>query len=146
MDNQHKTASISMGPRSGVKGLRKTVSTALAGLRIPPIITEQKFDFLGYTFRLRGAKDCGGKFFVGFNPAVSNEAAKSMRETMRQWRLHRQTDKSLDELAHMINPVVRGWIKLLWQLLQVSLIPHLSTPEQYSCQVGYPEIQKIEGS
>ena len=29
----------SMGPKSGVKGLRKTVSTALARLRIPPIIS-----------------------------------------------------------------------------------------------------------
>jgi hypothetical protein len=29
----------SMGPRSGVKGLRKTVSIALAGLRILPIIS-----------------------------------------------------------------------------------------------------------
>jgi hypothetical protein len=29
----------SMGPKSGVKGLRKTVSSALAGLRIPPIIS-----------------------------------------------------------------------------------------------------------
>ena len=36
--------------------------------------------------------------------------------------------------------------ELLRQLLQVSLIPHLSTPEPYSVQMGYPEIQKIEGA
>jgi RNA-directed DNA polymerase len=29
---------------------------------------------------------------------------------MRQWKLHRRTDKSLDELAQMVNPVLRGWI------------------------------------
>jgi len=84
---------------------------------------EQKFDFLGYTFRPRGAKDCWGKFFVGFNPAVSNEAAKSMRETIKQWRLHRQTDKSLDELAHMINPVVRGWINYYGNFYKSALYP-----------------------
>ncbi len=87
------------------------------------VYPEQKFDFLGYTFRPRGAKDCWGKFFVGFNPAISNKAAKSMRETMRQWRLHRQTDKSLDELAHIINPVVRGWINYYGNFYKSALYP-----------------------
>jgi len=71
---------------------------------------EQKFDFLGYTFRPRGAKNRQGTFFVGFNPAISNKATKSICDTMRRWKLHRRTDKSLDELAHMFNPVLRGWI------------------------------------
>jgi hypothetical protein len=31
-------------------------------------------------------------------------------------------------------------------LPQVSPLPDLSTPEQYSCSVGIPEIQKIEGA
>ena len=71
---------------------------------------EQKFDFLGYTFRPRRAKNRRGIFFVGFNPAISNKATKSICDAMRQWKLHRRTDKSLDELAQMINPVLRGWI------------------------------------
>ncbi|MFH1629931.1 MAG: group II intron reverse transcriptase/maturase [Pseudomonadota bacterium] len=71
---------------------------------------EQKFDFLGYTFRPRRAKDRWGRLFVGFNPAISNKATKSICDTMRQWKLHRRSDKSLDELAQMINPVLRGWI------------------------------------
>ena len=71
---------------------------------------EQKFDFLGFTFRPRRAKSRQGKFFVGFNPAISNKAAKSIRDTMRQWQIHRRTDTSLDDLAKMSNPVLRGWI------------------------------------
>ena len=71
---------------------------------------EQKFDFLGYTFRPRRAKTRQGRFFVGFNPAISNKATKSICDAMRQWKLHRRSDKSLDELAQMINPVLRGWI------------------------------------
>jgi group II intron reverse transcriptase/maturase len=71
---------------------------------------EQKFDFLGYTFRPRIAKERSGGFFVSFIPAISNKASKSLRDTMRRWRLHRRTDKSLDELAQMFNPVLRGWI------------------------------------
>jgi group II intron reverse transcriptase/maturase len=71
---------------------------------------EQKFDFLGYTFRPRRAKNRRGTFFVGFNPAISNKATKSICDAMRQWKLHRRTDKSLDELAQRVNPVLRGWI------------------------------------
>ena len=71
---------------------------------------EQNFDFLGYTFRPRLAKERSGKFFVSFIPAISDKAAKSIRNTMRQWKLHRRTDKSLDELARTFNPVIKGWI------------------------------------
>lgn len=71
---------------------------------------EQKLDFLGYAFRPRIAKERSGQFFVSFIPAISNKASKSLRDTMRRWRLHRRTDKSLDELAQMFNPVLRGWI------------------------------------
>jgi RNA-directed DNA polymerase len=71
---------------------------------------EQKFDFLGFTFRPRIAKERSGRFFVSFIPAISNKAAKSIRDTMRQWKLHRRTDKSMDDLARMFNPVLRGWI------------------------------------
>ena len=71
---------------------------------------EQRFDFLGYTFQPRRAKSSQGEYFVGFNPAISNKATKSICETIRGWKLHRCSDKSLDELARMINPVLRGWI------------------------------------
>jgi group II intron reverse transcriptase/maturase len=71
---------------------------------------EQKFDFLGYTFRPRRARSNQGTYFVGFIPAISNKATKSICDTMRRWKLHRRSDKSLDELAQRINPVLRGWI------------------------------------
>ena len=71
---------------------------------------EQKFDFLGYTFRPRRAKSRQCRFLVTFTPAISNKATKSICDTMRRWKLHRRSDKSLDELAQRINPVLRGWI------------------------------------
>ena len=42
--------------------------------------TNEKFDFLGFTFRPRLTKSRWGKFFVNFSPAISNEAAKSIQE------------------------------------------------------------------
>jgi RNA-directed DNA polymerase len=69
-----------------------------------------KFDFLGYTFRPREAKAQKGKFFVGFLPAMSNKAAKSIRDVVRSWQIHKCTDKSLEDFSRMFNPILRGWI------------------------------------
>ena len=72
--------------------------------------TEQ-FTFLGYTFRSRRAKNRWGHYFISFIPAVSNAAATRMRQTMRRWHLPRRSDKAIDDLARMWNPVFRGWIQ-----------------------------------
>ena len=83
----------------------------------------QTFDFLGYTFRPRRSKNRTGKYFVNFTPAVSNKAAKSMRQTMRRWAFQNRSDKSLEDIAHMFNPVSAGLDQLLWALLQVGALP-----------------------
>ena len=49
-------------------------------------------------------------FSSDFSPAVSNEATKAIRREIRSWNLHQRTDKSLEDLAQMFNPVIRGWI------------------------------------
>jgi group II intron reverse transcriptase/maturase len=42
-----------------------------------------KFDFLGYTFRPRRAKNRYGKYFVSFLPAISSKAGKGIRQEVR---------------------------------------------------------------
>jgi RNA-directed DNA polymerase len=81
----------------------------------------EKFDFLGYTFRPRRSKSRHGKFFVSFLPAVSNEAAKSIRVTIRSWRIHRMTDKSIYDLSRMFNPIIRGWVNYYGQFYRSAL-------------------------
>ena len=44
---------------------------------------EQKFTFLGYTFRPRRSKNRWGKCYINFTPAVSREAATRMRQEIR---------------------------------------------------------------
>ena len=68
------------------------------------------FDFLGFTFRPRGAKGKDGSLFTGFVPAISNKAAKAIRQEIRGWELQKKSAKSLDDLARMFNAVIRGWI------------------------------------
>jgi RNA-directed DNA polymerase len=87
----------------------------------------ENFDFLGYTFRPRGAKVRYKKrFFVGFNPALSNKAAKSMGDTIRGWEIHLMSDKSIEDISRIINPVVRGWINYYGQYYRSALYPILN--------------------
>lgn len=43
-------------------------------------------------------------------PAISNKACKTMRQTIRNWRLYLKPDKELADISNMFNPVIRGWI------------------------------------
>ncbi len=71
----------------------------------------ERFDFLGFTFRARRAKNQKtATFFVGFLPAVSDEAGKAMRQEIRGWKLHLRSGSDLRRLAQEVNQVVRGWI------------------------------------
>lgn len=73
--------------------------------------SQTQFDFLGYTFRRRLVKSkTRNTIFVGFMPAVSKSAQKSMRAETRKWGFRNRTDLSLEEIAHMYNPILRGWM------------------------------------
>jgi group II intron reverse transcriptase/maturase len=70
-----------------------------------------KFDFLGYTFQPRRAKNRWGKYFVSFLPAMSTKAATAIRSTIREWRLaSTRNNQTLEDLARLANPAVRGWM------------------------------------
>ena len=71
---------------------------------------DQKFDFLGYTFRPRLSRRRRNTFGVSFSPAASDKALKAIRQTVRSWTLHERSDKTLDDLARMFNASIRGWI------------------------------------
>lgn len=68
------------------------------------------FDFLGYTFRPRGAKDNQGKIFLSFLPGMSEKAKKDVRKEIRNWRLQSKVDKDIIEIAEMCNKQIQGWI------------------------------------
>ena len=103
-----------------------------------------KFDFLGYTFRPRRAKNRRGKFFVSFLPAISNKAAKAIRETIRDWRLAAtRNNQSLEEIAGLVNPSVRGWVNYYGRFYRSALTPVLRHLERALVN-GHAEIQTVE--
>jgi group II intron reverse transcriptase/maturase len=89
-----------------------------------------KFDFLGYTFQPRRAKNRQGKFFVSFLPAISTQAATAIRQTIREWRMAAtRNNQSLEDLARLVNPVVRGWMNYYGRFYRsrcVQVLRHLN--------------------
>jgi RNA-directed DNA polymerase len=85
-----------------------------------------KFDFLGYCFRPRLVRRSRDHImFCSFAPAVSPSALKSMRTKIRELRFRRRTDLSLAEIAHRINPLLRGWINYYGHYAPSALAPLL---------------------
>ena len=68
------------------------------------------FDFLGYTFRPRGAKNKYGKMFISFLPGVSKKTLKDMTSKIRKTNLRNRTDLGLNAISKIYNPVLRGWM------------------------------------
>jgi RNA-directed DNA polymerase len=90
----------------------------------------QMFDFLGFAFRARKTVWHGTLYVHAFRPAVSSQALKAISRTIRGWALHHRSDKSLQDLAAIYNPYIRGWINYYGQFYRKQLRPTLllSTP------------------
>jgi RNA-directed DNA polymerase len=85
-----------------------------------------KFDFLGYTFRARVVMNRKRQsLFVNFTPAVSSKALSAMRQTTRSWNFRNRSDLSLQEIARMYNPVLRGWLTYYGQFSRSAMYPVL---------------------
>lgn len=87
--------------------------------------SNEQFDFLGFTFRARRSKNRFGKHFINFSPAVSKDAVTKMRREMRKWKVHLRSDKSLEDLSRMFNPILSGWITYYSSYYKSALYPVL---------------------
>ena len=91
----------------------------------------ERFDFLGYTFRPRQSRDGKGAMFVNFTPAISDEAAKKIRRTIRRWRIHLWSGTHLTEIAREINKTVQGWINYYGKFYPSMLTQSLRSIDMY---------------
>jgi len=48
-----------------------------------------------------------------------------MRQTIREWKLHLRSDKELEDIARMFNPVLRGWINYFKHYYKSAMYPTL---------------------
>lgn len=105
----------------------------------------RSFDFLGFTFRRRLAFSKSNKGFVGFLPAVSNDAKKSIRQTIREWQLTRKTPLSIEDIAKQTNPQVRGWVNYYGKFYRSELTKTLFQIERHMQRWAQHKFAKKRG-
>jgi len=105
----------------------------------------ERFDFLGYTFRQRPVRTRTGQLFVGFTPAMSNDAGKAIRQQMRGWRLHLRSDLSLGDIARMVNPMLRGWINYYGHFYKTGLYPTFRHLNEYLFRWAQQKYKRLRG-
>lgn len=69
-----------------------------------------KFNFLGYSFQPRLTKTKEDKYSVNFDLAISREAKNKIVDELRSMRFHRMSTSTVEEVAALLNPKLRGWI------------------------------------
>jgi RNA-directed DNA polymerase len=92
------------------------------------------FDFLGFQFRARKTMWRKGEqriFTHSFQPAASPKALTRISREIRGWAFHRRSDQSLNELAALYNPCVRGWIGYYSHFYPTQLRPTLIRIDAY---------------
>ena len=70
-------------------------------------------------------------FTHGFLPAASPKALVSISRTVRSWALHHRSGRSLQDLADMYNPCIRGWITYYSHFHKWQLRPTLTRIDAY---------------
>jgi RNA-directed DNA polymerase len=105
----------------------------------------ERFDFLGYTFRHRRAQNGQGELFRSFSPAVSDEAAKAIRRTIRNWRIHIWSGTPLTEIAKECNAVIRGWVNYYGRFHPTKLAQSLRGIDEYLVRWAMRKFKRLRG-
>jgi len=107
--------------------------------------SEQRFDFLGFTFRPRQSMNRAGRLFVSFSPAISDKAAKRMRETVRRWKLHHRGDLALEKIAQWTRPMLLGWVQYYGRFHRSALRGALRTLDSFIVRWAQRKYKRLRG-
>jgi len=69
------------------------------------------FDFLGFTFKpvsMKSKREDG--LFLGFGVDISKDSRKKIVENITQTKFNRRTTATIEEIAELLNPRLRGWL------------------------------------
>jgi len=104
---------------------------------------ENSFDFLGYTFRPRSAKNKYGKLFANFLPAISKKAKGIITQSIRGWKLHLMSDKTLEDLSETYNPKIRGWANYYGRFYERGMNPIYHNVNQWLVRWAMRKYKKL---
>jgi RNA-directed DNA polymerase len=90
-------------------------------------------------------RESNGKYFVNFTPAVSDKAGKAIRAEIRSWKLHLRSDKAIEDLSRMFNPVIRGWLQYYGRYYRSALYPLMRQLDRSLARWAYRKYKKLRG-
>jgi len=62
---------------------------------------------------------------------MSRDALKARGDRLRELRIHRRTDLTLDDLAQWLNPIVAGWMHYYGRFYRSEMYPLLQRVDYY---------------
>jgi len=69
------------------------------------------FDFLGFMFKPMSLKSKReNSLFLGFGMTISKDSRKKIVSNINQTKLHRWTTATIEDIATLLNPRIRGWV------------------------------------
>ncbi len=69
-----------------------------------------KFDFLGFSFRPESVKSKYRRMFLGYDCEISKKSYSKLVKELRDMNFHRWSDGTLQQIANLLNPKIRGWM------------------------------------
>jgi len=80
-----------------------------------------QFDFLGFSFRPMSKASKRGGMFLGLGESVSKSKHQKMIKEIRDTRFHKWTNGTLQDIATLLNPKIRGWMQYYESFRKMSL-------------------------
>ena len=87
-----------------------------------------------------------GKVLHQFQSGSFNKAAKAIRADIRSWNLHQRSDKSIEDLSRMFNPIIRGWLQYYGRYYRSALYPTMRQLDRDLVLWARAEIQEAAPS
>jgi len=76
-----------------------------------------RFDFLGFSFHPQTFKSKQNNgLFLGFGLSISKTSRNNIVREIRQTKFHRWTTATIEDIAEMLNPKIRGWLNYYGKL------------------------------
>jgi len=82
-----------------------------------------QFDFLGFSFQPIRYKLKSGGSFLQYGCKMSRKSKVRITKELRDLRFHNKSQRSIQDLANLLNPKIRGWIHYYGKISQRSLKP-----------------------
>jgi hypothetical protein len=102
----------------------------------------EKFDFLGYTFRPRRSKNRSGSSSSTSVPAVSDKAVKAIRTEIRSWNLHLRSDKQSRICRGCSTRSFEGWLQYYGRFYRSALYPPMRQLDRSLARWAVSEVQE----